>query len=86
MNKICVHSKLTLRNVSNTAYFLISLNQGIRIKGREMALVWHEKASRTALRTSLLSHTYIFLVQIHSMTTFKEIAEQCRHLIIIKLE
>jgi len=26
--------------------------QGIRIKGREMALVWHEKASRTALQTS----------------------------------
>ena len=31
-----------------------SLHQGIRIKGREMALVWHEKASRTALQTSSL--------------------------------
>ena len=26
--------------------------QGTRIKGREMTLVWHEKASRTALQTS----------------------------------
>ena len=26
--------------------------QGIEIKGKEMALVWHEKASRTALQTS----------------------------------
>ena len=26
--------------------------QGIRLKGREMALVWHEKASRTAFQKS----------------------------------
>ena len=31
---------------------VMNLNQGIRIKGREMALVWHEKASRTVLQTS----------------------------------
>jgi len=29
--------------------------QGIGIKGKEMALVWHEKASRTALQTSTLN-------------------------------
>ena len=43
-----------------------------------MALVWHEKASRTALQTSSLSHTHTLLVQTHNMTTAKEIAEQCR--------
>ena len=32
----------------------ICLTQGIGIKGRAMALVWHEKASRTALQTSLV--------------------------------
>ena len=53
--------------------------QGIRIKGREMALVWHEKASRTALQTSSLLHTHTLLVQLvqtHNMITVKEIAEQ----------
>ena len=30
-------------------------NQGIGIKGKEMALVWHEKASRTALQNSTLN-------------------------------
>ena len=30
----------------------VESNQGIGIKGREMTLVWHEKASRTALQTS----------------------------------
>ena len=54
--------------------------QGIRIKGREMALVWHEKASRTALQTDSLLHTHTLLVQTHTMTTVKEIAEQCRQL------
>jgi len=54
--------------------------QGIRIKGREMALVWHEKASRTSLQTSLLSHTRTLLVKTHNMTTVKEIAEQCHQL------
>ena len=34
------------------------LLQGIGIKGKEMALVWHEKASRTALQTSTVTlHT-----------------------------
>ena len=32
--------------------FVWLCNQGIGIKGREMTLVWHEKASRTALQTS----------------------------------
>ena len=43
-----------------------------------MALVWHEKASRTALQTSSVLHTHTLLVQTHNMTTVKEIAEQCR--------
>ena len=45
-----------------------------------MDLVWHEKASRTALQTNSLSHTHTLLVQKHDMTTPKEIAEQCRQL------
>ena len=50
-------------------------NQGIRIKGFEMVLVWHEKASRTALQTSSLLHTHTRFVQTHNMTTVKQIAE-----------
>ena len=38
-----------------------------------MALVWDEKASRTALQTSSVSHTHTLLVQTHNMTTVKEI-------------
>ena len=38
------------------------MNQGIGIRGKEMALVWHEKASRTALQTSSLLHTHTLLV------------------------
>ena len=64
---------------------IISGNQEIRIKGREMALVWHEKASRTALQKSSLLHTHTLLVQTHNMITVKEIAEQLSS-IIIKLE
>ena len=45
-----------------------------------MALVWREKASRTALQTSSLSHTHTLLVQARNMTTVKEIAEQWLHL------
>ena len=51
--------------------------QGIGIKGREIALVWYEKASATALQTSSVLHTHTLLVQTHNMTTVKEIAEQC---------
>ena len=57
---------------------LINLNQGIGLKGKKMVLVWHEKASRTALQTSSVLHTHTLLVQTHNMTTVKEIAEQCR--------
>ena len=46
----------------------------------EMALVWHEKASRTALQTSSVNLTHNLLVQTHNMTAVKEIAEQCRQL------
>ena len=53
-------------------------SQGIRIKGREMALDWHEKAIRTALQTSSLSHTHTLLVQTRNITTVKESEEQCR--------
>jgi len=51
------------------------LNQGIGIKGKEMALVWHEKAIRTALQTSVVNFTHTLLVQTHNMTTVKGIAE-----------
>ena len=44
---------------------LVKINQGIRIKGRKMALVWHEKASRTALQTSSIFLTHTQLVQRH---------------------
>ncbi len=50
----------------------ICLTQGIGIKERAMALVWHEKASPTAIQTSS--------VQTHNLTTVKESAEQCLHL------
>ena len=53
------------------------VNQGIGIKEKEMALVWDEKAGRTALQTSSVNLTHTLLEQIHNMTTFKEIAEQC---------
>jgi len=55
----------------------LSYKQGIGIKGKEMALVWHEKASRTALQTSSVNLTHTLLVQTHNMITVKEIAEQC---------
>ena len=42
-----------------------------------MALVWHKKASRTALQTSSVNLTHTLLVQTYNMTTVKEIAEQC---------
>ena len=54
-----------------------STAQGIGIKGKEMVLVWHEKASRTALQTSSVNFAQILSVQTHTMTTAKEVAEQC---------
>ena len=54
--------------------------QGIRIKGREVTLVWHEQASRTALQTSSLLHTHTPSVQTHNMTTYIQIAEKCSQL------
>jgi len=57
-----------------------TLNQGIGIKGKEMALVWHEKANRPALQTSSVNFTHTLLVQTHNMITVKEIQEQCRQL------
>jgi len=56
------------------------LSQGIGIKGKEMALVSHEKASHTALQTSSVNFTHTLLVQTHNMTTVKESAKQCRKL------
>ena len=56
---------------------IFSTNQGTGIKGMEMALVWHEKASRTALQTGSLLHTHT-LLHTHNMITVKEIAEHCR--------
>ena len=54
--------------------------QGIGIKGKEMALVWHEKASRTVLQTSTVNLTHTLLVHTHNMTTVMESAEQCSQL------
>ena len=56
--------------------------QGTRIKGMEMALVYHEKASRTALQTGSLSQTrrLLFWYRHTHMTTVMESAEQCRQL------
>jgi len=54
----------------------MSTAQGMGIKGKEMALVWHEKASRTALQTSSVNLTHTLLVQTHNLTTVEEIAEQ----------
>ena len=60
--------------------FQIRINQGITIKGKEMALVWIKKASRTCLQRSSVLQTRTLLEQTHNMTTVKEIAEQCRQL------
>ncbi len=49
-------------------------------RNKEMALVWHKKASRTALQTSSVNHTHTPLVQTHNMSTVKEIEEQWRQL------
>ena len=48
-------------------------DQGIEIKEKEMALVWHEKVSRTALQTSSVNFTHTLSVQTHNTTTVKEI-------------
>ena len=53
---------------------------GNKNKGKEMALVWVEKTSRTALQTSSVLHTHTLLGQTHNMITVKEIEEQCRRL------
>ena len=58
------------------SFVCVCLVQEIRIKGKEMALVWHEKASSTALQTSSVNFTHTLLVQTHNMITVKEIAEQ----------
>ena len=57
-----------------------SKNREPRIKGKEMMLVWHEKASRTALQTSSVLHTHTFDTDTQTKTTVNEIAEQCRQL------
>ena len=59
------------------ALFVITFLQGIEIKGKEKSLVWHEKASRTALQTSTVNFTHTILVQTHNMIAVKEIAKQC---------
>ena len=42
-----------------------------------MALVWHEKASRSDLQTITVNFIHTLLVQTHTMITVKEIVEQC---------
>ena len=62
------------------------MNQGIGIKGKEMALVWHEKASRTALQTWFgKPYTHSFGTDTH---THDFSQGNCRTMlsIIIKLE
>ena len=63
------------RGPSPTA--IMGIGQGIGIKGREMALVWHEKAGRTVLQTNAVLHTHTLLVQTHNINTVKQIAEKC---------
>ena len=46
---------------------MVQSNQGIGIKGRAMALVWHEKVRCTALQASSVLHTQTLLVQTHNM-------------------
>ena len=53
------------RNIPSTE--LPTYVQEMGIKGKEMAVVWHEKATRTALQTNLLSHTHLLLVQTHNL-------------------
>ena len=52
-----------------------------------MALVWHEKANRTALKTSSLSHTHTHTLLIGTDTQHDYSQENFRNmsLIIIKL-
>ena len=59
------------------------VTQGIGIKRKELALVWHEKASRAALQTSLET-LHILFVQTHNMTTVKKSGEQCCRLMKLK--
>ena len=58
----------------------IGCRQGTGIKGKEMALVRQEKASRTALQTSTVNLQTLFCYRHTLMTTVKEIVEQCRRL------
>ena len=44
--------------------------QGIGIKGKEIALVWHEKASPTALQTSTVNFTHTLLVQTNTYDVY----------------
>ena len=66
------------------SFFLEDYGQGIGIKGKEMALVWHEKASRNALQTSSVNLTHTLLVD----TQHDHSQGNCRTMssIIIKLE
>ena len=67
-------------NNRRSRLFQDDFKQEIGIKGKEMALVWREKASRTALQMSSVFLTHNILVRTQNMTTVKEIAEQCRQL------
>jgi len=64
----------------------IVTSQGIRIKRREMALVWHEKASCSALQTSPLSHTHTLAFGTDTQHDYSQ--GNCRTMssIMIKLE
>ena len=59
-------SELLEKVLNKTHIFTSHFIQGTRIKGMEMELVWHEKASRTALQTGSLLYTHTILVQTHT--------------------
>ena len=61
----------------------LDIHQGIRIKGMEMVLVWHEKASRTALQTGslFLAHAPETQFKPYSQGRFRTLSSN-----IIKLE
>ena len=72
----------------NVFLFVVSrffYTQGIGIKWNEMALVWHEEASCTALQTCSVFLTHALLVQTHNMIWSRKLQNSMSS-IIIKLE
>ena len=68
----------TISCVFNT---LTVSSQGIRIKGMEMALIWHEKTNRNALQTGFLFLVHASKTLSYLNPTVKEGAEQYHQLL-----